>query len=458
MADALRLYPHQTEAVEWLATGDTRKALCDDPGLGKTISAICAARRVEARRVLVVCPTSLLWNWKAELAAWWPEALTQVVDTGSRPLDPAARVVITTHGLLLARQLRSTIVAQQWDVVILDESHFLRGPTAKRARAFYLEVEPRAKRVWALSATPMPNDASNLWTMCFGLWPDRFPYGFEGFRDHYCVTAWSPYGDGVKVVGNRNVEELRAKLAPVLLRRRKADVLDLPPVRYEIVALKPDRRPTEFEELDDVLAKLTRRKLTPDERVLHPGCDTVGDVIAASDDPEAAFKAAGAFEHFSRWRRVCGIAKASAVAELLTVELDSGLDRVVVMAHHTDVVDSIALALKDYGAVTITGATPATQRQANVDAFQAPGSGVRVLVANIVAGGTGLTLTAAADLVFAEMSYVPAENVQAADRIHRIGQTRGCRVRFVSLAGTLDESLVGVLRRKSEMIREAMEK
>lgn len=105
--------------------------------------------------------------------------------------------------------------------------------------------------------------------------------------------------------------------------------------------------------------------------------------------------------------------------------------------------------------VTVTGATAAQDRTRAVERFQR--GEARVFVGNIVAAGTGVTLTAASELVFAEMSYVPGENVQAADRIHRIGQRNGCRVRFASLAGTLDESLVGVLRRKSDMVREVMQ-
>ena len=345
--------------------------------------------------------------------------------------------MVVTHGLLLSDALRERLLAAHWDAVVLDESHFFRNRLAKRSRQFFNAVAPKIERVWLLSATPMPNDASELWTMAAGL--GKTTRSFHSWRSHYCATAWSPYGDNVKVVGNRNADKLGEELAPWVLRRRKTDVLrDLPPRRYETVALRCEKMPHEIELLADELPSELVRALR-DERTAEQAFDLLGSV-----------------RQFAAFRRLCGMAKAEAVADLLTVELDSGLRNVVVMAHHSDVVRAIAHRLDSYGVVVVTGATPADERRAAVDKFQR--GGARVFVGNIVAAGTGVTLTAASELVFAEMSYVPGENAQAADRIHRIGQRDSCRVRFVSLDGTLDESLVGVLSRKTQMIREVLDR
>jgi len=367
-----------------------------------------------------------------------------------RSPDPDATVVIVTHGLLLSKTLRTRLLLGRFDLCILDESHFFRGHAAKRSAFFYgrgrhggpgvTGIADVCKRVWCLTGTPMPNDASDLWTMAHGLWPGAFPDGFGAFRAHYCETTWSPYGDHVKVVGNRNVAELREQLRGRVLRRRKADVLDLPPVRHETVNLRPTSMPHELAlmqgELDDNLVAQLENADTADD----------------------AFALLGANKAFAAFRRLCGIAKAQAASELLAMELASGaLAKVVVMAHHTAVVDAIATSLSAYGVRTITGATSAKGRTAAVDAFQTD-PGVRVIVCNILAGGTGTTLTAASELVFVELSFVPGENVQAADRIRRIGQDSPCRVRFIALDGTLDEAIVGVLRRKVAMIREVLAK
>ena len=438
----MSLYRHQKDGAEWLAS-KARAALLDDPGLGKTITAIVAADRARAHRMLVVAPTCVVWNWRKEIATWSQQRTVQVITAGRMELDPKADTIIVTHGLVLNADLRGRLIARGFDVCILDESHFFRGATAKRGAAFYgrdfvLGIASACERVWCMTGTPMPNDASDLWTMCAGQWPTTFPQGYHEFRLHYCVTDWTPYGDNVKVVGNRNVSELREKLRDKVLRRKK-DILGLPPVRYETVNLRPTVMP---QELALVLSELDR--------------DTVSmlDTAATAED---AFELLGGSKAFAAFRRLCGLAKADAAGELLAMELASGaLPKVVVMAHHTDVVAALALRLQAFGVRTITGATSAKERAAAVDAFQTDPE-TRVIVCNILAGGTGTTLTAASELVFVEMSFVPGENAQAADRIRRIGQDSPCRVRFIALDGTLDEPLVGVLKRKVAMIREVLE-
>tara|TARA_R110000782_G_scaffold253743_1_gene341917 strand:+ start:1418 stop:2746 length:1329 start_codon:yes stop_codon:yes gene_type:complete len=440
------LYPHQPTGRDWLAER-SRACLADEPGLGKTITAITAADKAQAHSMLVIAPTCVVWNWHHELDVWSPWRQPVVITSGRyASLIEKADNVIVTHGMLLNKDVRRAVCRKQWDLCVVDESHFFRGPRSKRSNILMALdtiaeecVAPMCERVWMLSGTPMPNDPSDLWTMCHGMWPEEFTETYAEFRARYCLTCWTRYGDNVKVIGSKNTEELRERLKGKILRRRTNDVLNLPPVRYETVALKPTKMPAEIGALAEALPEHVQRAL------LDPDLT-----------PEDALELMGANRAFAEYRRWCGLAKAEAVAELLDFELkDKQLDKVVVMAHHTDVVNIIADALKRYGVRTITGATSAADRTANVKAFQER-SDVRVMVCNIIAGGTGNTLTASAELVFAEMSFVPGENTQAAIRIRRIGQERKCRIRFVSLAGTLDEPLVDVLRRKTDMINEVI--
>lgn len=446
----LELYPYQSAGAEWLAS-NPRACLADDMGLGKTVSTIAAAGLVGAKRVLVLAPTCVVWNWKSEFETWAPERATPAVVSAGRMAAKitANDTVIVTHGLLLNETVRAEILRHTWDVVVLDESHFFRSHTAKRTQSFYgvgpyggpgtTGVVDAAERVWCLSGTPAPNNASELWTMLHGLWPEEFPERFVDFRDRYCETRWQPYGDNVKIVGNRNVADLRKRLAGKILRRKKDDVLkDLPPVRYQQVNLHATQRPQEIAALEGELGPTLRKLL--DE----------------ATDPAEAFELLGSKKQFAAYRRLCGLAKADAAADLIEMELEGGLEKVVLFAHHGAVVARLEERLKRFGVSTITGATSATARRDAVADFQSNPS-ARVIVCNIVAGGTGTTLTASAHVVFVEMSYVPGENAQAADRIRRIGQKQSCLVRFVALEGTLDASLVGVLRRKTAMIREVME-
>lgn len=444
----LPLYSHQKEGASWLAE---RKAamLADDPGLGKTITALAAAQWLP--RVLVICPTVVLYNWQAETEKWRAGSRVQVVTQGKAKIEADADVVIVTHGLLLAPWIRSQLLQASWDVVIVDEAHAFKSVDAKRTAALYhaqAGIVKSAKRVWLLTGTPCPNHAGELYTHLRGLdWRrlvvdgGKDPLTHEEYVQRYCRWRETPFG--IQITGNNpaRLPELKRALDGFVLRRKKEDVLkDLPPIRFEMVHLRPLDLDTAVAALDAELSPRVRQ--------------AVHDL-----DPENAltfFNAVKDEAGFIRFRRLCGMAKAGPVVELLEQELEDGaLEKVVVFAHHQDVVAKIADGLSRFGVRTITGATAPAERTANVAAFQTSDR-VRVMVSNIVAGGVGVTLTAASEVLFAEQSWVPGENAQAANRCHRIGQTERVRVRFAALAGTLDTFIAQTLRRKIKMIQEVV--
>lgn len=434
----MKLLPHQQPAVDWLVEHG-RNGYFDDQGLGKTICAIVAADRRDAKRILVVAPSVVAYNWAREFRVWSPSRKTQVVASGGDRLS--APVVITTHGMLLRPQLYKQMLAVDWDLLVIDESQFFRNPKAQRTKLLYgnlfnrkvPSLVQRAKTVWALTGTPMVNNPAELWTMLAGLAPSRvakvpggLPMNWHQWRARFCVLAPSAYGDGVKVVGAKNVEELRARLKGFALRRMKKDVLDLPPVRFGTVTLTPEG---------------SCRELRTLEAGLHPGDDMLEQLRET--------------EQFSTWRRLCGEAKVAPAVELLAMELDAGTDKVVVAAHHTSVIDGLCAGLIDYKPVRIAGDVPPAKRTELVRKFQEDPS-VRVAVVNIVAGGVGITLTAACECVMVEQSFAPGDNAQLIDRIIRIGQTRPVQVRTLALAGSVDEIVTEILSRKTQMIQEVL--
>lgn len=437
----MRLRPYQIDGATWLAS-KTAALLGDDPGLGKTATTLLALVKVDAERVVVVCPTAVLHNWRREVYKWAPHLTVQVITRGSQTVDENVNVVVLSHGMLLGEPMFRQLRGFAWNVCVVDESHFFRGRDAKRTLRLYGQPDARelglaacAKRIWLLSATPMPNDPSELWTMAAGAF--GFPESFFKFRSRYCETDYTPYGDNVKVVGAKNSDELRKRLADRVLRRKKKEVAqDLPALRFETLKLDNEVSPAT---IDAVEAELDPALL---ERI-------------RGLDPEQAFEEISGDKAFAAYRRIVGLAKADEVADLLEVELDSGLEQVVVMGHHSDVLSRLEERLGKFGVSKVTGATPDLERHRAVDDFQAGRS--RVFIGNIIAAGTGITLTAASELVFVEMSFVPGENSQAAQRIHRLGQADACRCRFAMLHGTLDEALVGVLLRKTQMIAEVIE-
>lgn len=449
-----RLYPHQVTGAQWLAKR-SRAALLDEQGLGKTITAIEAANlgrknADRAWRICIVCPSVVLWNWAREWKRWSAfKDRIQVIQRLVEVVDDTAHVVVLSHRAII--DLRPALQKYLWDLVVLDEGHYFRNPQAARTKAFYGDYWATSPstlstdRCWVLTGTPMPNDIRNLWTMCWGLWPERFPSPTNPtramspaeFERRYCKTR--PTRFGRQAIGNLNVGEFRERVADVTLRRSKRDHLDLPAMRYESIVLRPDRIPQELELLDTALY----RKLK--------------DARVTAESDEEALLQVGWKQHLTTWRRLVGIAKAEPIAELVQMELDCDYtEKIVIFAMHIQVVELLIEKLGANRCVSITGSTTPPDRQRAVDQFQTDDR-IQVFVGQIIAAGSGITLTAASEVLFAELSWVPGDNAQAADRVHRIGQTQKCRVRFVSLADTSDEIVTDVLARKTRMIREVLQ-
>jgi len=426
--DTYELYPHQELAAQWLAA-TTKGGLWDEQGLGKTATSIAAFDLLGAEKVLVLAPVVVAHNWAREVARWSPRRKCQVVVSGGMRVDPLASVVITTHALLLSPRLRAQLLALRWCVVIIDEAHAMKNPSAQRTQHAYTlrpgmpSVTAQARYVWLLTGTPVPNDPSELWTHLYALAPERLymvgttrPMNWAQFRDRFCAVEITRYG--VRVIGTRNEAELRARMRGFALRRLKTDHLALPPVLWGTVAITGTLGP-------ELLALETKLRGGVPER----------------EDVE-----------FGTWRRLCGLAKAPAAATLLADELAGGA-KIVVFAHHTEVLSILQARLAAYAPVMITGAQSALERSTAVEKFQVDPL-TRVALCNIVAGGVGITLTASSQVVFVESSFVPGENAQAADRVHRIGQyAETVTVRVLALAGSVDELVASATARKAAMIR-----
>lgn len=420
----VRLREYQREGAEWLSQR-THAGLFDPPGLGKTAQAIEAARRAGARpdRIVVVCPAVAVTNWRREFAAWWPEAKLP------------GPYVVSYEGLRIRHSAPATRLTDI-DALILDEAHYLKNKASARTLQIYRPGNPlkgvaaQAKRVWALTGTPKPNHVGELWTHFRALRPDLIPMAGADrpmteteFLLRYTRWTGGPYGP--KIHGLRNEEELRSRLSQLALRRKIADVLgELPPIDWGRITVDPEAAADELRALED------------------------------SDDVErlrARLEADGDFReeaiHLSTLRRLTGMAKAGPVGQLIANELrNKAYEQVVVFAQHTAVIDRLAGELEQWSPVRVTGCVPPARRQAAIDDFQA--GRAKVFLGQLQAASTAITLTAAHHVVFAECSWVPDENLQAAKRCHRFGQARPVFVRVAGLAGSIDDAVAGVITRK----------
>jgi SNF2 family DNA or RNA helicase len=448
-----QLLPHQVEGVQWLRAAARSRFLWDDQGLGKTVQ-VLQALEADAPLLphLVVCPVSVIHNWAREAAKWAPRLKVAVLPKRTSKVPEDADLVIVSYHAAVEAGMYLQLTGMRWGTLILDEAHYLKNPKAHRTKRILGEVSSRkplnrqlylaraAARVWCLTGTPMPNNPTELYAPLKSLAPEvlmrpgvREPMGFKAFRDEFCMTEYVPFGDGVKIVGARNAADLRARLAPASLRRKKDQVLDLPPIRWSQVSVTVDEWPDEMREIED--------------RIHATGARTPEEMMAALKNDEA----------YPTWRRLCGVAKARSVGSIVWDELKSGAyDKVVLIAHHLEVIDALKRQLLDFHPLVLTGELSAVKREAVVHAFQTSPKN-RVFIGQIDAAGVGITLTAAHQLVFAEQSYVPGANAQAADRIYRIGQTKSVLIRVMSAAGSVDERVAEILSTKQEMIHQVIQ-
>lgn len=404
--------------------------MADEPGLGKSAQAIRAADVDGCQKILVLAPASLRANWAKEFSRFQqhPRSIDAVL--GTRPVG--ADVTIASYDFAVRHP---TALAGAYDVLILDESHYLKNPKSKRTKAVFGPkcdkvggIAENADRVYCLSGTPAPNDPSELYPTVRALAPellDKRQHSYWGFVTKYCRTKDN--GFGLQIVGGRNMGELKTRLDPFILRRKKEDVLpELPPLRLEALYL------------DGVLS-----------RELSVLSADVADMIAAALEQDGLSGLAKIAPHVAKLRRLTGLLKVAGVVESVENEVSHD-GKIVLFAYHTGVIEQLEAELRDagFGVVVIDGSCPAAYRQARVEQFQTDPS-IQVFIGQLTAAGVGLTLTAASEAIIVESSWVPAENEQAAMRIHRIGQRNACRVRFATLADSLDEKINRAVMRKA---------
>jgi len=446
--DGLELLGYQRAGIAYMAARPA-SLLADEPGLGKTVQVVGLANYVGARNILVVCPLSVKLNWAREISKWSVAQPGLSTGFATAKAWPEATDVVIGHYDIIANyvtQLRS----RPWDLVVLDEAHYLKNPDAKRSRAIFGDnatVEPVAAcRRLVLTGTPVPNRPVEIYGLLAWLAPE-VAGGWVSFVRAYCAGKQSTYGWDVS--GASNLAGLQDLLrSTVMVRRCKDDVLaELPPKRRQVISLSPA-------DIAGVRAALDAERAYVFD---HAGGPLHDDEYLASIERLVRRDRPVELSEMSQLRHATALAKAPAVAAHVADMLDGGVGKVVCWAHHHDVASVLAEALGRYGVLTCTGATPAKVRQANVDAFNAPG-GERVLVGGISALGTGVTLTASSHVVFAELDWAPANMTQAEDRCHRIGQASTVLVQHVVLDGSLDDVLARVLASKQAIADKALDR
>ncbi len=416
-----KLYTFQKQAVDFIHGNNGTCLIADDMGLGKTIEALTYAKEIDAKRVLVVCPASVLYKWQDEIARW-NEWDNQIVLTGKTPLEDDKRVWIMSYAIILRRVYELSDI--EFDLIIVDECHRISNPKAKQSLAMDQLI---AKRKLFLSGTPFLNRPIELWHVLNLI--DPFSYkSYWAFANKYAGAEkkelWTRQGKRTfwDVSGATNLDELRKRIEPIVIRRTKQEVLDELP---ELTRTKLDVDISNKREYQSAMLDF--------KRYLKDNGKTT--------DPNALSK-------LNMLRQIIGMGKVDAAVELAEDALLEPDKKIVLYAHHKAVVQALCEKLKDYGVDTIVGDDSNTKRADTMKRFQTQDL-PRVLVISS-AGGEGVDLFRADTMITVEREWNEAKESQAESRLHRNGQKHAVMVYYLVAHNTIDKDIDELIERKRD--------
>lgn len=442
--DIVTLYPYQQEAVERMIASDSF-LLADEMGLGKTVSSLWEIRergRTQGvNRVLVVCPKSVISVWTDHIKWLLPKA---EVYSSAKEMNRAGQsdhiqFVVTNYEQV--RINNGDYLKIWWDYVVSDEAHYLKNRKALRTRA---TKRLRAKYKRALSGTPMVNRPDELWSILNWLYPSRFKSYWRYFEYFVrYVQLVGPHGSYKKIVGPKNTDELKEILEPFMLRRLKRDVLKELPEKYYThlrVEMSPQQRRAYEEMRKESLAWVGSHE---DEPVPAP-------MVVARLTRLRQFAAAYAYRDDEGNMRM---SEPSCKLDALMELLEDTEEPIVVYSQFKQMIKmaEVRLAKAKIPFVSLTGDTPNSERGPLVEAFQS--GKAKVFLGTTKAGGVGITLHRASTVVFLDRSWSPADNLQAEDRLHRIGQKNAVQVIIIQSDAKVDQDVEKKLDLKWSWIR-----
>ena len=454
------LMPHQAQVVAAAAAGHRTFLLADEPGLGKTAEALLAAEAAAAYPLLVVVPNVVKTNWVREAGLWTPARSATVVHGDGHSVDAFCDIVVVNYEVL-DRHV-GWLGTFGFRGMVVDEAHFIKNKSSQRSR-HVLELSERIRSrtvgplLMALTGTPLINDIEDFLAIWQFLgWIDEGDPGPE-LMAALERNALTPADPGFSPAARAAVIDLG------IVRRRKVDVAaDIPPRRIADLPV----------ELDGALGRsirqaervLARRLVKRYESALE--ARTSGAVVEGIDhdlvrrvatwDRQDTDENSGGENVFTMMRRI-GQAKAVLAADY-AAQLARNAGKVVFFAKHVDVMDAAeqTFAQRGLGYCSIRGNQTPRTRQNSIDAFLSDPD-IAIAVCSLTAAGVGLNLQVASNVVLAELSWTAAEQTQAIDRVHRIGQDEPVTAWRIIATQTIDARIAELIDDKAGLAARALD-
>jgi len=415
------LYQHQIPAVDFIHRNNGTCLLADDMGIGKTVESLTYALEADVKSLLIVCPASVLYKWQDEVTKWtgWD---SQIVLTGKLPIN-GARVLIMSYAIMLRRVYE--LADRVFDLAIFDESTHINNPKAKQSLAADQII---AKSKLFLSGTPFMNRPIELFHVLHMIDPFSFK-SYWSFAQKYAgaerTEIWTSGGRRTiwDVSGATNLDELKQKIAPIVIRRTKSEVMQyLPEITRTIIDV-------ELKNKSEYLSALLDFKRYLKEH---------GKTLTSN-----------ALTKLNYLRQIIGQGKIDSACELAEEALSDPNRKVVLYAHHKDVVSKLVGKLSDYGCATVVGDDSNTKRAETVKKFQEQ-TLPRVLVISD-AGGEGIDMYRADTLIVVELPWHDSALEQIEGRVHRNGQKNAVTSYIVLGRNTIDEHIYELIRSKRDV-------
>jgi superfamily II DNA or RNA helicase len=460
LPEGLELMAHQAQVVAAAAAGHRTFLLADEPGLGKTAQALLAAQAADAYPLLAVVPNVVKTNWAREAHLWTPRRSATVIHGDGDTIDGFADIVVVNYEVL------DRHVGWLGDLgfrgMVVDEAHFIKNKSSQRSQ-HVLEISQRIRNrigrplLMALTGTPLINDLEDFLAIwAFLGWIDETrPRGelMAALED----TGLVPGDRGFYPTARRCVIDMG------IVRRRKIDVAaDIPARRVADLPVELDAEAARsIRTAERVLARRLVARYNDALQRRSSGADIEGidhDLVRriATWERRDTAKAETGENVFTMMRRI-GQAKAGPAADY-TAQLARSVGKVVFFAKHIDVMDQAEelFAQRGIGYASIRGDQTSKVRQRNIDAFTNDPD-VAVAVCSLTAAGVGINLQVASNLVLAELSWTAAEQTQAIDRIHRIGQEEPVTAWRIIAAQTIDARIAELIDSKAGLAARALD-